>query len=59
MDQRTWKSYGLKPDEGGWEPADYNVNIDGIEYGRWRSTLRERRHGLTVISHYEVPTGQG
>ena len=59
MDQRSWKSNELKLDEGGWEPADYNVNIDGIEYGWWRRTLREHRHGLTVISHYKAPSGQG
>ena len=59
MDQRSWKSYEFKPDEGGWEPADYNVNIDGIEYGWWRRTLREHRHGLTKISHYKAPSGKG
>ena len=30
MDQRNWKSYGLKPDQSGWEPAEYNINIDRI-----------------------------
>ena len=59
MDQRTWKRLRLKPDEGGWEPANYDVNIDRIEYGRWYRTLREHRHGFTVISHYKAPPGQG
>ena len=59
MQTTEWKSYELAPDEGGWEPADYNVIVDGTEYGRWRRTLRRHRHGLTVISHYKAPPGKG
>ncbi len=59
MNDVTWKSYELSPDEGGWEPAPYNVTVDGQEYGRWRRVLRKHSHGLTMISHYKAPPGRG
>ena len=45
-------------DAGDWEPASYNVTVDGREYGRWRRVLRRHRHGLTVISRYIAPPGK-
>lgn len=59
MNDIDWKSYELGPDEGGWEPASYNVTVDGKEYGRWRRVLRRHSHGLTVISRYKAPPGKG
>lgn len=54
-----WKSFRVKPDEGNWEPASYNVKWqDGREYGRWRRVLRRHSHGLTVISRYTAPPGK-
>ncbi|MBT5109158.1 MAG: hypothetical protein HOM25_10785 [Rhodospirillaceae bacterium] len=54
-----WKSFEVGPGEGEWEPAYYNVTVDGQEYGRWRRVLRGQRHGLTVISRYKAPPGKG
>lgn len=59
MNDVNWKSFLIDTDECGWEPADYNVTIDGREYGRWRRVLRKHSHGLTVISHYKAPPGKG
>lgn len=59
MNGSTWKSFMVNHDEGGWEPAHYNIVEDGQEYGRWRRVLRQHRHGLTVISHYKAPPGKG
>lgn len=59
MNDVNWKSFALGPDEGNWEPADYNVTVDGQEYGRWRRVLRKHSHGLTVISRYKAPPGKG
>ena len=54
-----WKSFRVSPDEGDWEPANYNIQTeDGQEYGRWRRVLRKHRHGLTVISRYKAPPGK-
>ena len=56
----TWQSFRIGPDEGGWEPASYNIRTDdGQEYGRWRRVLRKDPHGLTVISRYKAPSPQG
>ena len=55
----TWKSFRVGPEEGGWEPAGYNIRTDGgQEYGRWRRVLRKHPHGLTVISRYKAPPGK-
>lgn len=59
MSDVTWKSFELGPDEGDWEPAGYNVTVDGEAYGRWRRVLRKHSHGLTVISRYKAPPGKG
>ena len=54
----TWKSFRVGANEGGWEPASYNIRTeDGQEYGRWRRVLRKHPHGLTVISRYKAPPG--
>jgi hypothetical protein len=59
MKDAAWKSFWLGPEEGGWEPASYNVKgEDGREYGRWRRVLRKHAHGLTVISRYTAPPGK-
>ena len=44
MNDIVWKSYQLGPEDGGWEPAGYNVTVDGREYGRWR-------RDLTILIH--------
>lgn len=59
MVDSEWKSSIVTPDEGEWEPADYNIVESGQEYGRWRRILRRHRHGLTVISRYTAPPGKG
>ena len=59
MNDREWNRFELGPDEGGWESADYNVVVDGQEFGRWRRVLRRHRHGLTVVSRYTAPPGKG
>ena len=55
----TWKGFRVGAEEGGWEPASYNIRTDdGREYGRWRRVLRKHPHGLTVISRYQAPPGK-
>ena len=58
MSDTEWQSFVVRPGEGGSEPADYNVTIDGKEYGRWRRVLRKHRHGLTVVSRHTAPPGK-
>src|SRR3990167_8937367 len=59
MSDVVWKSFKVRPQEGDWEPASYNVKgPDGREYGRWRRVLRRHSHGLTVISRYTAPPGK-
>jgi hypothetical protein len=59
MSEVVWKSFKVRPQEGDWEPAGYNVKgPDGREYGRWRRVLRRHSHGLTVISRYTAPPGK-
>ena len=54
-----WKSFKVNPDEGGWEPASYNVRwTDGKDYGRFRRVLRKDEHGLTVIARFIAPPGK-
>jgi hypothetical protein len=51
-----WQTFRVAPDEGEWEPANYNVrDEDGSEYSGSRRVLRQHRHGLTVISRYKAP----
>ena len=58
MGEASWKTFVVGPEDGEWEPADYNVTVDGREYGRWRRVLRRHSHGLTVISRYTAPPGK-
>src|SRR5215203_1584500 len=59
MSEVVWKSFKVRPKDGDWEPASYNVQWeDGKEYGRWRRVLRRHSHGLTVISRYTAPPGK-
>ena len=59
MQEQSWKSFQIGPDEGPWESAKYNVQWeDGKEYGRFQRVLRRDDHGLTIISRFLAPPGK-
>ena len=59
MEEQSWKSFRIGPDEGPWESAKYNVQWeDGKKYGRFQRVLRRDEHGLTIISRFLAPPGK-